>query len=60
MERSPQPKPLTATKLTQTIGYVHTSMVTYCSVTGELITLAQVWVEELVVIFEDDDDDIKE
>jgi hypothetical protein len=27
---------------------------------GELITLAQVWVEELVVIFENDDDDIKE
>jgi hypothetical protein len=27
---------------------------------GELITSAQVWVEELVVIFENDDDDIKE
>jgi len=33
MEKSPQPKPLTARKLTQTTGYVHTSMVTYCSVT---------------------------
>ncbi len=33
MERSPQLEPRTATKLTQTTGYVHTSMVTYCSVT---------------------------
>jgi len=33
MARSSQPEPLTATKLTQTTGYVHISMVTYCSVT---------------------------